>query len=175
VTGVDSPRWPRARPIESSHLRLEPLRVEHADVLAVLLDDPALHTFTGGLPASAADLRDRFRRQVVGHSPDGREGWLNWVVRVAESDEPVGTVQATLTLDDEEAVAELAWVTAGPHQRQGYATEAAAALVGWLTEQGVTGLVAHVHPEHLASASVARTLGLHPTDRRVDGEVRWES
>jgi len=37
----------------------------------------------------------------------------------------------------------------------------------------VDRLVAHIHPDHLASARVAERLGLAPTDAVQDGEVRW--
>jgi RimJ/RimL family protein N-acetyltransferase len=46
-------------------------------------------------------------------------------------------------------------------------------MADWLTAQGVRRLVAHVHPDHVASAAVARSLGLAATDELVDGEVRW--
>ena len=39
---------------------------------------------------------------------------------------------------------------------------------------GVTRVVAHVHPDHVASQGVAAGLGLTPTDRVDDGEVEWE-
>jgi RimJ/RimL family protein N-acetyltransferase len=48
-------------------------------------------------------------------------------------------------------------------------------MVGWLREQGVTTLVAHVHPDHKASARVAAALGLIATATVVDGEIRWQS
>ncbi|RII97089.1 GNAT family N-acetyltransferase, partial [Clavibacter michiganensis subsp. insidiosus] len=48
-------------------------------------------------------------------------------------------------------------------------------MVEWLREGGVGIVRAHIHPDHAASAAVARRLGLAPTDERVDGEVRWES
>ena len=35
-------------------------------------------------------------------------------------------------------------------------------------------VVAHMHPDHVASQRVAAALGLRPTDRLVDGEVEWE-
>lgn len=41
----------------------------------------------------------------------------------------VGTVQATVTLENDVLVAEVAWVVATPHQRQGYAREAAGIAV----------------------------------------------
>jgi RimJ/RimL family protein N-acetyltransferase len=163
-----------AERLVTDRLTLDPLRVEDADELAPLLDDPAIHTYIGGRPATADELRERYRRQVAGRSPDGSACWLNWVVRRRDSGRPIGTVQATITTHDGRPVAQVAWIVAPSHQRRGYAREAAVEMVRWLRGQGTALVVAHVHPEHEASMAVARTLGLRPTDRRVDGEVRWE-
>jgi hypothetical protein len=54
------------------------------------------------------------------------------------------------------------------NQRQGYATEAARAMLEWLERQGVVVFIAHIHPSHLASTGVARHLGLTPTSAVVD-------
>ena len=83
----------------------------------------------------------------------------------------MGTVQATIS--DAGRSAELAWVIATSRQGEGLATEAARAAMDWLRDQGVTRFVAHVHPDHAASAAVARHLGLVATDVRHEGEVRW--
>ena len=165
------PAWPAGAAIDTPRLRLEPLRADHAAELAPLLDDAALHAFTGGAPLPLADLERRSARLAGGRSPDGAEGWLNWVVRRREDDVAVGTVQATTSGD----VAALAWVVATPHQGRGYAREAAAGMAAWLRGAGVRTLVAHIHPDHAASAAVARAIGLAPTPARVDGEVRWTS
>jgi RimJ/RimL family protein N-acetyltransferase len=162
-----------ARDLSGRRLRLEPLHPDHADEMAPLLDDVALHTFIGGEPASAEELRDRYTRQVVGRSPDGSERWHNWVIRRRDTGEPVGTTQATLREEEGWLVAEVAWVVASAHQRQGFAREAAGLMVRWLREHGVDAVVAHVHPQHHASMAVARSVGLGPTDVIADGEVRW--
>jgi RimJ/RimL family protein N-acetyltransferase len=153
-------------------VRLEPLRVEHAQEIAPLLDDPGLHVFIGGEPASLPELRDRYRRQVVGHSPDGSQRWLNWIVRRLDDGAAVGTVQATVVSDAESITAEVAWVVGTAYQGSGYAQEAAATMVAWLRRHHVTVIVAHVHADHRSSAAVARALGLTPTIVE-DGEVRW--
>lgn len=165
--------WPGAEPIETGRLTLEPLRVGHAAELAPLLADPALHEYIGGQPASPEELRERYRRQSAGRSPDGREGWLNWVVRDRASGAAVGTVQATVGGAADRPTAELAWVIGTPHQRRGYAGEAAAAMADWLHRHGVRELTAHVHPAHRASVRVAERLGLAATGIVVDGETRW--
>ncbi|MHB1886743.1 MAG: GNAT family N-acetyltransferase, partial [Acidimicrobiales bacterium] len=68
---VDFKGSPEAPVLRSRRLRLEPLRVEHAEEMAPLLDDPQLYRFTGGRPATVSELRDSYCRQVVGRSPDG--------------------------------------------------------------------------------------------------------
>ena len=166
-------RWPRAEALATRRLVLEPLRRDHARELAPVLGDRALHAFIGGEPASEAELRARYARQAEGQSPDGAQGWLNWVARDRQTRAPVGTVQATISDDDDGRSAELAWVVATGRQREGLATEAASAVMEWLRSQGVTRFVAHIHPDHGASAAVARHLGLAATKARHAGEVRW--
>ena len=129
--------------------------------------------FTGGEPADEDELRARFARQAAGRSPDGTQGWLNWVARDRATRAPVGTVQATIADDGGVRAAALAWVVATARQGEGLATEAAREAQAWLRDQGVARFVAHIHPDHQASAAVAKHLGLAPTDERHDGEVRW--
>ncbi len=143
--------------------------------MAPLLDDPGLHLFIGGDPARLAKLQEKYRRQAVGHSRDGSQRWLNWVLRWQDDGQAVGTVKATVISEGDALVAELAWVLATPHQGHGYAREAAGTVVAWLTEQGVKVVVAHVHPEHRASHRVAGAVGFTATTTVVDGETRWQS
>jgi RimJ/RimL family protein N-acetyltransferase len=165
--------WPRAEAMSTERLVLEPLRPDHARELAPVLADPALHAFTGGEPADEDELRARFARQAAGRSPDGAQGWLNWVARDRAAHAPVGTVQATITDDAGVRTAALAWVVATSRQGEGLATEAARAVRDWLRGRGVTRFAANIHPDNAASAAVARHLGLAATDERRDGEVRW--
>ena len=153
----------------TERLDLEPLVVAHATELAPLLDDPRLHEFTGGAPVSAAALADRYRRLAKRRSPEGDQGWGNWVMRVRATGRTVGTVQATLPAA---GPAEVAWVVAREAQGKGYAKEAARSLVTRLQAAGWT-VVAHIHPGHLASQGVARAAGLSPTGDVYDGEMCW--
>jgi hypothetical protein len=47
----------KAEAISTDRLDLLPLSVGHAGEMASVLDDPALHTFTGGSPSTAEELR----------------------------------------------------------------------------------------------------------------------
>jgi RimJ/RimL family protein N-acetyltransferase len=67
----------------------------------------------------------------------------------------------------------VAWVIGTPWQGRGYAGEAAQAVVGWLEDEGVGSVTAHIEAGHAASARVAVAAGLSPTDEIEDGEVVW--
>lgn len=163
-----------AESIRTERLVLLPLAVEHADEMAKALGDPSLHTFIGGAPDTAEALRSRYARMLAG-APDPAVSWCNWVISLRAESCLAGTVQATVSPSGHGRAAEVSWVVGTPWQRRGVATEAARALVGWLADRSVHTAVAHVHPDHLASAAVAAAAGLRPTDRVQDGEVRWQA
>jgi RimJ/RimL family protein N-acetyltransferase len=166
-----------AEQLTTARLILEPLRPEHAAEAHPVFDDQRLHTFTGGSPATLDELRARYTRQAVGRSADGSQDWLNWMLRERETGAVVGTVQATIQYFDALSApeAEIAWAIGTGQQGRGLATEAASAMVSWLRQHGVPMFIAHVHPDHLASARVAEHLGLIATTTMVEGELRWIS
>jgi RimJ/RimL family protein N-acetyltransferase len=166
VSGIE------AAVIGTRRLELLPVRVEYAEEMARVLGDPALHTYIGGAPESVEQLRSRYERWSAG-SPDPMVTWLNWVIRLRSDGHLTGTVQATIGAENDGVVAEVAWVVGTAWQGRGIATEAAGALVEWLAEQPVHAIIAHIHPDHAASAAVATAAGLAPTDRWQDGERRW--
>jgi RimJ/RimL family protein N-acetyltransferase len=158
--------------IAAERLSLEPLRVEDAETMAELLDDPRLHEFTGGQPLGPSELRARFEALVVG-STETNVVWLNWVVCL--EGKPIGTVQATVVNGSGGPTAHVAWVIGLAWQGQGFASEAARALVAWLHAHEVRTILAHIHPEHEASAGVAARAGLSATRERADGEQVWRA
>ncbi|MCZ4119771.1 GNAT family N-acetyltransferase [Streptomyces sp. H39-S7] len=163
----------RTGAIGTARLELLPLAVEHAGEMATVLSDPALHMFIGGTPDTPEALRARYERMVAG-SPDPAVSWCNWVIRLRADACLAGTVQATITASEDALTAEIAWVVGTPWQGRGIATEAATSMAGRLEQQSVDTLVAHVHPDHRASAAVAAACGLTSTGRWHDGEIRWQ-
>ncbi|WP_225839339.1 GNAT family N-acetyltransferase [Streptomyces sp. NK08204] len=162
-----------AETIRTERLTLLPLSIEHAEEMAAVLSDPDLHTFIGGVPATAQALLTRYERLTAG-SPDPAVSWCNWVIHLRDAACLTGTVQATVTAKDHGRTAEVAWVVGTPWQRRGIAAEAAQGLVAWLGKQGVRTVLAHIRPDHKASAAVATTAGLTPTDQWHDGEIKWQ-
>jgi RimJ/RimL family protein N-acetyltransferase len=160
---------PHTNELTTDRLALPRLRVSDAREMQTVLADPGLYRFTGGSPPSLEQLEQRYRGQIAGpHTPD--VSWHNWIVRSRAEGSAVGFVQATVTRD----TADVAWLIGVTWQRQRIAVEAASAVCDWLSTQGVRRLTAHIHPDHVASAKVARRLGMVATgDLDTDGEQIW--
>ncbi len=155
--------------LSSERLALTPLRADDATEMVAVLSSAPLYEFIGGIAPTEDELRQRYEAQVAG-SPEPNERWHNWIVRKAGSGSAVGYVQATLTGHR----ADIAWVIGRAWQGMGYATEAAGAVLAWMTgDGGVEEIEAAIHPDHRASRRVAASLGLEPTSRIVDGEQVW--
>jgi len=158
--------------LSTVRLVLSPLMVADAADMVEIYADQAMHTYTGGAPRTAEELRERFERLTVGWNHDRSEQWCNWIVRCQEQSSPVGAMQATIATDLEWAA--VAWEVGVAHQGKGFASESAVAVVDWLIASGVRRIVASIHPDHIASAKVAARVGLMPTNELDDGEVVWQ-
>lgn len=166
--------WLRAVQLDTSRLMLEPLEPRHATEMDPVLAASELYAFTGGEPPTDDTLRARYERQSVGHSPSDDSGWLNWVMRKRETGAAISYVQATLAVDENVLVADVAWLVAPSAQKQGFATEAVGTMLAWLFDQHVMKVRALIHPDHDASAHIAQRLGFTSTAVVVDEELLWE-
>ena len=113
------------RAIATERLTLEPQVVAHAGRMFALLQDRAIYRYENEAPPSVEWLQERFRRLESRVSPDGRDQWLNWVVRIG-ADELIGFVQATI---DAGRAAAIAYVFGSAYWGRGYATEAVSAML----------------------------------------------
>jgi len=156
--------------IKTSRLRLSPLIAQHANVMFPILSDRTLYKFTGGEPPeSEIALEARYRKLESRKSPDESEYWLNWLVSLVENDDPIGYVQATVI----ESEADIAWVIGSQWQGNGYASEAAIALVEWLRIIDTKVIRSFINPNHEASQRVASNAGLDNTESVEDSEEVW--
>ena len=158
--------------LSTARLSLLPLTLSHAEEMSGVLADPDLYRFIGGEPPSVADLRDRYRRLLEGATA-ADELWLNWVIELVGDGRLVGTTQATVSLRRRRLVASVAWIVGESWQGNGYAKEAAVAVVEWLRSLPVAEVRASIHPDHLASSAVAAACGLGPTNEFEKDERIW--
>ncbi len=159
------------KPIQSSSLRLEPLVAAHAEEMFRSMSATAIYDYTPGQPpASAEILRQRYAQLEKGHSADGRERWLNWVIRLS-SRECVGFVQATIY---PERTANFAFVLAPEYWGQGVAFEACQVVLPYLRRDfAVRALYATVGRKNARSIRLLERLGFTkiPSVRYPHGEV----
>ena len=156
--------------LNTLRLRLDPVMASHAKAMYPILSDPQLYGFTGDEPPeSEISLESRYRYLQGRKSPDKSELWLNWIVRLKDNDDPTGYVQATVS----ESHADVAWVIGSKWQGNGYAGEAALAVVQWLGANGVTRVRACISPNHPASQRVAANAGLSKSELVESGEDVW--
>jgi RimJ/RimL family protein N-acetyltransferase len=148
------------RTIETARLLLEPQLAAHADEMYAVLADPAIYEFENAPPASPEALRERYRKLETRRSPDGREQWLNWVVRMRETDRAIGYVQATVMAGGDTLIA---YEFGSAWWGRGLASEAVAAAIGRLrASHGARAVGAVFKRPNARSRRLLERLGLRP-------------
>ena len=158
-------------PIESATLRLEPLVAAHADEMFGPMSAAVIYDYIPGQPPSSVSaLRQRYLRLEKGYSANGRERWLNWIIRLA-SGQCAGFVQATIHAG---CTADFAFVMAPEHWGGGVAFEACQAVLPHLARDfGVRALFATVDPRNSRSIRLLGRLGFSevPPERYPHGGI----
>jgi ribosomal-protein-alanine N-acetyltransferase len=144
------------QPIDTERLVLEPLVVAHAEPMFELLQDPAIYAHLDwGPPPSLEHLRRVYGELEARQSPDGTEGWLNWIVKTRDG-RRIGYVQATVS----SAGCWVAYVLGSPHRGRGYAREATAAMIRHLAaEHAARVFLATVEAANGPSIGLLKALG----------------
>jgi RimJ/RimL family protein N-acetyltransferase len=138
---------------------LEPQVEGHAFDMFVVLSDPAIYEFEGVPPPSIEKLAAGFRRKETRVSPDGREKWLNWVVRLPNSD-LAGYVQATVLQSGASLVG---YEFASKYWRQGIGSASLVAVLQELVRSyEVHTVVAVLKTANYRSMGLLRYLGFQP-------------
>jgi [ribosomal protein S5]-alanine N-acetyltransferase len=144
--------------LESERLLLEPLCASHASLLyACLLDDRLYRYIPQDPTVSEHALRERYCRLEARRSPDGREVWLNWAMRLPGTTTYIGTLEATVYPDQ---TAHVAYMVFPSHQGHGYATEGLHRILSYLvTHHRVHTIVAEIDTRNTASVALVERLG----------------
>jgi len=165
----------RMRVIETGSLTLEPQIMAHAEEMFVVLSDPAIYAHENQPPRSLEWLRTRFAKLETRLSADGREQWLNWVIRLPTS-ELIGYVQATIYPDGRAAIA---YELSSAYWGRGLGSQAVKAMISELVEHyGVRRLSAVLVRGNLRSKHLLERLDFslaspeqHAAHRVARGEM----
>lgn len=147
------------RTLVAPPVRLEPLMVSHAPEMFAVLSDPAIYEFENEPPSSEEALTRRYAILEGRQSHDGRQTWLNWVIRVP-SGQLAGYVQATVLPS---GVAYVAYELASRFWRQGIGSAAVAAMLTELRENYRVNLYAAIlKARNYRSVALLQKLGFQP-------------
>jgi ribosomal-protein-alanine N-acetyltransferase len=158
------------------------------DAIHKYRSDPAATQYLSHAPLTVGANRERLAQLLaLGEASTGQ--WFNygWAITLRDTGEMIGDARtwnstalaATGVLAPGTHPAEhaaLAYVLRPDHQHQGYAREAAAALVKWLfTQRGIGSVVAAVHEPNNASIRLLQSLGFRrdpavPSDQDTTGK-----
>lgn len=163
--------------LRTARLVLVPVTAADADEMAAIFADERVYQFTGGEPGTVESLRQTLG-QLAENRAAGTAAQLNWVVRRLVDGAAIGMLQAVLSRGSQ--AAEVSWLVGVPWQGQGFASEAAIAVVAWLEARGVEQVTAWIRPDHhalsrslCAPASWSRTRPVpHPSMTTSSGSGR---
>ncbi len=143
--------------IETDRLRCEPLTAAHASVMYPVLSDERIYAYLpGNPPASPEALHRRYEFLSTGKSPDGRERWLNWILFLRQTGNPIGFYQATVRTSS----CSIAYVLNPAFWRQGYASEASLTIVSQLFRRfDIPSVTAEIDRRNDASLALVQRLG----------------
>lgn len=117
-------------------------------------------------------MRERFTKLETRQSADGRELWLNWVIRLPSS-ELIGYVQATVFPNGRAAIA---YVLSSKHWGRGLAREAVQAMIAELVERyRVRTLSAALKRENHRSMRLLEHLGFTPASPELAAQLQVKS
>lgn len=159
---------------------LEPQVVAHAKDMFAVLSDPAIYEFENAPPFSEAWLAQRYAKLESRTSKDGKERWLNWVIRLP-SGELAGFTQATI---EQTGIATIAYELGSRFWRQGIGSSAVAAMLAELASgYGVHTYLAVLKARNFRSVALLRHLGFSEgcpiniprPDLEMDEEVMHKS
>jgi [ribosomal protein S5]-alanine N-acetyltransferase len=158
--------------IATAAFTLEPQTAAHAEAMFVVLSDPAIYEYENEPPPSLEWLQARFARLESRQSPDGRERWLNWVIRLPSS-ELVGYVQATVSPSGNAAIA---YVLSSAYWGRGLAQRAVRAMIQELVERHqVRSLSAVLKRANLRSLRLLERLGFSLASPQQHAEAHLET
>ncbi len=123
-------------------------------------------------PVSVEALRRRYEFQSRQHSPDGKELWLNWIVRDGSNHKAMGFVQATIQKSTN--AASIAYVIGPSFGRRGVATSAVTQMIDVLqSEYRVSALSATVNETNIPSVRLLQRFDFKEISRTrlEDGKI----
>ena len=165
------PDWP----IATERLVLRPYEERDFAALHAIYSDEEVARYLYHEPRGEAEVHEVLARKIAGFSIEQEGHWLN----AAATRE--GVLVADLVMhwvSEQHKTAEVGFSVDPRHQGEGYATEAARALVDWAFSQGFHRVIGRLEARNIASARVLEKLGMRREAHLVENEWvkgEWQS
>ena len=156
----------------TARLALEPVRAAHAAEIWPQVDDERMwQFFPEKRPAGLDALRRLYQKWERG-SASADEVWCNWLCRERATSTLVASMQATVF--PARRLSYIAYATYPSHQRKGFGTEAARAVIDYIAEAfGVERFWAEMDARNEPSYRLAEAIGFSRIETRA-GEYLYE-
>ena len=169
-----SPDWP----LETARLILRPFVADDLEAMHVMRADAEVARYLYGEPLSEDETRDLLTKKIAGSAWDQEGDWLSVAVVERASGTTVGDL-AFRWVSERDRTAEVGFVFDPRHQGQGFATEAARALVDWaFMSAGFHRVIGRTEARNTGSARVLEKLGMRLEAHLVENEWvkdEWQS
>jgi len=151
-------------PLDTPRLALVALSLEHAPAVFAYASDPEISRLVAWPRHENIEASQRFvARAMVGYAEGG---YYEWGL-IRRTDQAVLGNCGFGALDVTRGVGDIGYVLARPYWGQGYATEAAAAVLQFgFVQLGLRLIEAQAFPENIASLRVMAKLGLRYRETR---------
>ncbi len=162
-------------PIVTERLVLRRSRTDDAGTISSYRADPDVHRYQGWERTDPDGVREEIE-SMAHRSPGEPGGWVQLSVEERESGTLVGDVGMS-PADGEPGVIKIGYTMDPAYQRQGYATEAVAALIVYAHDTlGAEIVRAFASAENAASIRVAEKAGMQLVERfeRTDDGETWQ-
>lgn len=121
------------RTLDSEKLQLEPLNINHAPEMFEVLKDPLIYQYIPDMPPSSLEvLIKRYKFLSDESSSESNQLWFNWLIRIKNTNECAGYIQATTYPDN---TGDFAFVLSSKYWGQGIAYEASLLAMDFLQKQ----------------------------------------
>ena len=166
-----SPEWP----IETERLVLRPCEERDLDALHALYSNPDVVRWLYDEPLGVEESRAKLARKLGGHTLSETQG-LSAAVELRDGTYVGDAVLFNASVEHKSV--EVGFSFDPRHQGQGYATEAARALVDWAFSAGFHRVIGRLEARNAASARVLEKLGMRRDAHLVENEWvkgEWQS
>lgn len=145
--------------LETPRMILRPYRIDDAERLTELLQDPEIHRWTSSIPFPYT-LEDAREFLLICEKEDASGGSFVWAMTEREGNTVIGAI-GLHAVNPELARADLGYWIGATYRGVGFATEAARRVISWCFEVGEFHRIQATYlPGNLASAGVMRNIGM---------------